>query len=235
MVHRKRLTTLILAGVMLAACQQTSDKPARSPEVGVRENEQAAQHHERSAAEHRSAASSFGNLQAACQDNAPCWSSLAVQEGHEREQADYQLKLATEHRKVAKGLRDAEARACTGVSEYDRAVSPFTHQKDIADVSPIIDTSAGAKGRRVLGITVTFRPVTGLTAERLQKIADCHIARNTALGHDVPELHDCPLVPFVTALVTHRAEGLAIEVRGQDPAAVDEVIRCGHVLGPASL
>jgi hypothetical protein len=230
-----RLTTLIIASAAFVACQQAAEKPARTPEVGVRENDQAATQHEQSAAEHRIAADSVRGLGAACQANDPCWSALAAQEGREREQADRQLRLAAEHRKAAKGLREAEERACSGVSAYDRAVSPFSHQKDIAEVAPILDSSPDAKGRRVLGITVTFRPVPGLTAERLQRIADCHIARNTALGHDVPELHDCPLVPLVTAVVTNRPQGLAIEVRGKDAASVDEVIRCGQVIGPTSL
>jgi hypothetical protein len=229
------IASWVVLGAGFAGCSQSTAKPADVPEVGVRENEQAAKQHEQSAAEHRAAAGSYGGLQAACQDNAPCWSALATQAGREQEQSDRQLKLAAEHRAKAKGLRDAEQRSCSGVSDYDRAVSPFFHQKDIADVAPIIDSSAEAKGRRVQGITVTFRAVEGLTAERLQKIADCHIARNTALGHDVPELHDCPLVPKVTALVTSGPKGLQISIRGQDSAAVDEVIRCSRVIEPTSL
>jgi len=230
-----RIAAQVALSAGFAGCAQHTAKPADVPEVGVRENEHAAKEHEQSAADHRLAAGSYGGFQAACQNNAPCWSALATQAGREQEQADRQMKLAAEHRAKAKGLREAEQRSCAGVSDYDRAVSPFFHQKDIADVAPIIDSSADAKGRRVLGITVTFRAVEGLTAERLQKIADCHIARNTALGHDVPELHDCPLVPKVTALATSGPRGLQISIRGQDNASVDEVIRCSHVIEPTSL
>jgi hypothetical protein len=57
-----------------------------------------------------------------------------------------------------------------------------------------------------------------MTAERLQRVVDCHMARNAALGHEVPEMSYCPLVPpGVRATVRSVAEGFAVELRTSDP------------------
>jgi hypothetical protein len=49
-----------------------------------------------------------------------------------------------------------------------------------------------------------------MTAEWLQRLTDCHIARNAALGHVAPAMPDCPLVPMgVTARVTSTGGGFA--------------------------
>jgi hypothetical protein len=42
---------------------------------------------------------------------------------------------------------------------------------------------------------VMFRARPSMTAEWLQRVVDCHPARNAALGHVVLDLPDCPLVP----------------------------------------
>lgn len=56
-------------------------------------------------------------------------------------------------------------------------------------------------------------------------IVDCHLARNAALGHDVPEMPDCPLVPKgASARVQESAGGLRVEVRSDDLSAAADIL-----------
>jgi hypothetical protein len=78
----------------------------------------------------------------------------------------------------------------------------------------------------VVGAVVVFRAVPGLTAEWLQRIVDCHVARNNALGNDMPEMSYCPLVPKgITAKVSSTGDGFAVTIESQDPNTAKEVLR----------
>jgi hypothetical protein len=60
----------------------------------------------------------------------------------------------------------------------------------------------------------------------LQRIVDCHLARNAALGHEAPEMPDCPLVPKgVTGKVTATSDGFAVAVASDDSATAAEILR----------
>jgi hypothetical protein len=165
-----------------------------------------------------------------------CWTALRNPTDEHIRMAEQHRKLAEKHRAAAEALRDAEAKACVGVSEYDRDISPFEHREDIASVEPLAragvtakDPLAGAK----MGARITFREVPGLTAERLQRLVDCHLARNAVLGHQGPEMPDCPLVPRgVTAQVQQAPAGLAVEVRADNPVVVEEVWNRARRLAP---
>ena len=215
--------TSTLIPIFFVGCVHTSAIPPAAPESGVRENELAARQHELVAENHRRTAEELRET-SWCPPATLCWSSTPDRIAEEQKLARLQMKLAAEHRARVQALRDAEERACSEVTAYDRAVSPFSHQADIRDVSPLVD-EAKPVGSKVVGIVVVFREVRGLTVERLQRIADCHVARNEALGHDVPELHDCPLVPRVTTHVALGFRGVTITIRGRDAAAVNEVLR----------
>ena len=124
-------------------------------------------------------------------------------------------KLATAHRNASLALKDAEARACAGLSENDRDMSPFAHREDIAQV----DVTA-------VGATILFKATPGLTAQSLQRVVDCHVARNAALGNDMPEMLYCPLVPKnVKVRVERRDSGVAVEVTSGDNAVAQEIVR----------
>lgn len=104
----------------------------------------------------------------------------------------------------------AEASACAGIAESERDQSPFSHREDILRVD--VDE------RR--GVTVLFRAVEGMTADRLQRVIDCHLARNASLGHQVPEMSYCPLVPpGVRAEVRPVAGGFLVELTTRDPSS----------------
>jgi hypothetical protein len=95
-------------------------------------------------------------------------------------------------------------------------MSPFEHREDVIRIAPVPH-----------GALVVFRAVPTLTADVLQKIVDCHIARNAAVGNDMPEMPDCPLVPKnVTAHVEETRYGLfEVTITSEDDASAAEVLR----------
>jgi hypothetical protein len=104
-------------------------------------------------------------------------------------------------------------------------------------VAPLTDVARHGKheGSTTVGASVTFRAVPGLTAEWLQRIVECHVARNNALGNNVPEMAYCPLVPKgVTAKVNSVGNGFAVEIRSDDPDTAKEVLRRAQALKPGA-
>lgn len=151
-----------------------------------------------------------------------CWSMprLSSAAAADLKSAAEQREAAAEHRRTSGALLAAEARACGGVSEADMAESPFAHRADIVAVD-VFET-----GGRPVGARVRFHQVEHLTASALQHLVDCHIARDDALGHDVPEMSYCPLVPRgATATVETVPHGYVVEIRSDDPAGAQEVAR----------
>ena len=158
-----------------------------------------------------------------------CWSDVVrANEEHERRAREHR-EMAERHRAAAAALVQAEAKACTGIDELDRDMSPFAHREDTERAYQLQETTVDAQGRYQLvtvGAEVVFRPVPGLTVEWLQRLVDCHLARNAALGHDVPEMEYCPLVPKgVSATVTAAGDGFVVKIRGQDESAGQEILR----------
>lgn len=152
----------------------------------------------------------------------PCWKAP------DKRFLDAHRDAAKEHRAASASLRAAEARACVGIPEDDRVISPFERSDDIASVEPFllhVPVDEPSSYRRPVGAVVTFRAVPGLTAEWLQREIDCHLARNTAVGNVVPEMPDCPLVPRdVEAHVRATGTGFAVELRSDDPETAREIL-----------
>ena len=164
--------------------------------------------------------------------SAVCWSSTTNPTKEHLESAEEHRRRAADHRAASQALRDAEARACAGISERDRDQSPFAHREDIAAVSPLYKADWGPG--RLEGAVVTFRAVPGMKAEWLQRIVDCHLARAASLGHVVSEMPYCPLVPKgVTATVRSAPAGFAVEIRAAHAEDAGEVWRRAETLAPA--
>jgi hypothetical protein len=139
--------------------------------------------------------------------------------------ASEQRQAAVEHRRVSTALRDAEARACSGIAEADIVDSPFAHKADIVQVDVIQGSFADGTVRPV-GARVRFHAIEHLTGPVLQHLVDCHIARSDAMGHDVPEMSYCPLVPRgASATVEVIPHGYIVEIRSDDPAGGREIAR----------
>lgn len=168
---------------------------------------------------------------------APCWTP-STNKSH-REEAERQRRAAAAHRAASSALQKAEEQACAGIEPQDRDISPFFHREDIVRVQEETasgnqsgaDLARGVPGRAVIGATVYFRAVEGLTAEWLQQTVNCHLARNAALGHDVPEMDYCPLVPRgVSATVKPTRDGFAVTILAPDPKTGAEVLRRARAL-----
>jgi len=152
-----------------------------------------------------------------------CWASVANPTANHLARSEWHLKMAARHREASQALRDAEAVACAGVSLLDRTMSPFEHREEIARVE-LVDTNVPE--RRTLGTKIFFRAVPGLDAERLQRLVDCHLARNGALGNAMPEMPFCPLMlEGVAARVVASGGALGVEVTSKDPDVVHEIVR----------
>jgi len=169
----------------------------------------------------------------------PCWTSETNPTEAHINDAKHHQELAAQHRAASEALRAAESRACAGVPDEDRDISPFAHREDIRSVSPLEEEDKLGKTakRRVAGAEIVFRAVPGLTAEWLQRVVDCHLARNAAIGHDAAssEMAFCPLAPRgAQASVRSVGDGFAVAVRADDDATAKEILRRAESSRPAA-
>jgi hypothetical protein len=226
------LTMLALGPSALIACASTPG--AQPSDMSAVQHEQAAAAHEGESAPH--SAQYDPNAQTTtsrCDGKHPCWTSTSNPTEQHRSDAKKHHKMAEDHRAAAQTLRTAEAQACAGISDDDRDMSPFNHREDITGVQPAYAPSPRGKGDpgHLTGAVITFRAVPMLTAEWLQRIVDCHVARNNALGNDMPEMAYCPLVPKgVMAKVSSTGDGFAVTIESQDPNTSKEVLRRAQAL-----
>ncbi len=222
------MTTSLVRAAALAAMGISAVAGCATP--GTRPHDMSVAGHEEAEAEAEAAARAArlqppGSTGAACQE-VPCWSDRDRPTDASRRL----LAVAAKHRAAAQALREAEAQACAGISERDRGISPFFHREDVAVVAPL-EEKQGRYGHRLAGATIEFRAVRGLTAEWLQRSADCHLARSAALGFDQSEMGFCPLaLKGVAARVRSGREWLLVEVTSQDPATAREVWRRAQAL-----
>jgi hypothetical protein len=138
--------------------------------------------------------------------------------------------LAAKHRAASEALRSAEASACSGISEEDRDVSPFMHQADVRSVSPLQEEVKTGKvaSNRVAGAEVVFQAVPGMTAEWLQRVVNCHLARNAGLGHEAAaaEMPYCPLTLHgAQASVRSVGDGFVVAIRADDADTSKEILK----------
>jgi hypothetical protein len=163
-----------------------------------------------------------------------CWTSITNPTEQHKEDAEKHKKMAADHRAAAQALGDAETQACAGLPDEDRDMSPFYHREDIAEVKEHVDevrVGTRNKEKKTTGADIVFRAVPGMTVEWLQRIVDCHLARASAVGHEMPEMSYCPLVlKKVKATVTSTGTGFAVAVTSDDPATVKEVIKRANAL-----
>ena len=166
-----------------------------------------------------------------------CWTELVNPTEEHRKQAETHRELAAKHRAAAAALAEAEAQACEGIADVDRDMSPFSHRADIRSVPELWDNSAPDPARssnHPAGATVTLNAVPGLTKEWLQRLVSCHLARNASVGHDMPEMPYCPLVPKgATAEVRSVDGGFAVDIRAEDSDAAAEIVKRAQALRDA--
>jgi hypothetical protein len=224
------LTTLFSAAV--AAGCSTATQGARPHDMSAEGHEQHAAREDAAARAHEGQYDAGATAQrktcgASRATYDSCWSSSVNPTDSHRAEAERHRKMAADHRAASTALRDAEARSCGGVPESDRDTSPFHHREDIVNVSRITGTPRGKQASApVAGAKIVFRAVPEMTQEWLQRVVDCHVARNASMGFDMPEMATCPLgVKGAQAQVTSTGDGFAVTIRSDDPQAAEEIAR----------
>lgn len=216
---------------LTAACASTPG--ARPHDMSIAQHEREGQ--SQAAAAEADAAKYNSNAPAGparCLSNAaasePCWTSITNPTADYLRSAEKHRIQAADHRSASAALREAESRACVGISAGNRDMSPFEHAEDIESVDPLtehIGDTEEAAAQRMAGAIITFRAVPGMTAEWVQREMDCHVARNASLGHDVPEMPNCPLVPNgVLASVRSTGNGFAVAIRSDSDSTAREIL-----------
>lgn len=224
-------------GVLALGCSAAT--PGAGPhDMSAANHEQAAAAHQRAGDQHAAeydrtkredverCSVSRRNVAASANTDA-CWTSVRNPTAEHARQAAEHRRHAADHRAASASLRDTEAVSCKGLGALDRDMSPFVHREDIAGVTPLTEPGGNLKlpTTEVKGAVVTFRAIPGMTAEWLQRLVDCHVARNAALGHAVPEMPDCPLVPKgVSARVSSTGDGFSVTIQADNPAGAREVL-----------
>ena len=199
-------------------------------EAAAQQEQQAAEEHQRQynakAASERTRCTNTRGAPGVDVDTGVCWTSVTNPTDIHLRAAEEHRRHAADHRAGSAALRAAEDQACVGIAPDDRDMSPFERTEDITSVAPYTVRISGGKteSAATLGAVVTFRAVPGMTAEWLQRLVDCHLARNASLGHVVPEMPNCPLVPNgVEAHVSSTGNGFAVVVQSSDRAVVPEI------------
>lgn len=236
MMNRTKLLVLGAFASSIVACATPGTKPQ---DMSVAAHEAAARQEEGTAAEHAAqfdpnAQASTSNCSPSAQNRAVCWESTINPTSSHRKEADQHRAAAAAHRAASQKLIEAEAAACGGIADADRVQSPFSHREDIQRITLDDRQAERLTAKEPAGATVYFRAVPGLTQEWLQRIVDCHIARNASMGFNVPEMPYCPLaVQGVTARVNSAGNGFAVELRAQTREQIAELRRRVQALGPA--
>lgn len=213
--------TFAWLAVALTACATAASPGTRPTDMSRVRHEEAANREELTASEHAAQFNPSENggvcFTLITHQPVPCWRSTTNPTEEHLEDAWAHRRVAAEHRAASKALRDAEARACAGIADEERDMSPFTHRDDIARVEALPQSSLtrAAKGA---GVSITFRPTPGLTVERLRKVVDCHLARNAALGYEAARTTSCPLAleGIHAEVVRSREGGVSVIVRSED-------------------
>jgi hypothetical protein len=233
----------LIAIIAASGCATTT--PGAAPhEMSAAQHEREAQAHGKTADVHAAQYNPNAAVSRSCRGGSArlpieaydlCWTSVTNPTATHLREAEKHRKHAAAHRAGSVALRQAEVQACVGISPDDRDMSPFIHAEDIVSVKGLEVVSGGAPlrspERREVGAVVTFRAVPGMTAEWLQRVIDCHLARNAALGHSVPEMPNCPLVPSgVEARVTSTGDGFAVAIQSNDQETIREIVARAHRL-----
>ena len=236
MMHRIWIAVFAVSGCA------TTTPGAGAHEMSASQHEAAARSQDTQAAEHAEAFDPNTVKTRPCR-GAPtrvpadvCWTSLTNPTDVHRQEAEKHRRMAADHRAGSAALGQAESQACVGLSPHDRDISPFDQQQDITNVEPLNISVGGSKqpSQRTVGAKVSFRAVDGITVEWLQRVMECHLARNAALGHVVPDMPNCPLVlPGVEAHVSSTGNGFVVALSSNDSATAQEIrTRAQRLIGP---
>lgn len=213
-----KITIVVCMAAITSIAASCASTQQQTQPLSADEHSAQAEHHDRLAAEH-------------AEEHHIDWTQTSTSS----EEAARYHAIAEEHRAASAALRDAEARACVGIEEIDRDESPFVHRADILAVADLNERSGKQQVLRQKGVRITLRGVPGLTAQWLQRLIDCRIAENAALGYDVPEFpHDPLAIPGVETQVRPVRTGFAVDITHETPARAREIQERAQALAPGT-
>lgn len=243
---RYELPLITAAFTLLGAC--ASKNGTRPADMTVAEHEAAAESSQAASRAHGSQYDPAARGEHCKYFDVNCaryWTSEVNPTARHLREAKQHRELAARHRSASSALRQTEQRACAGLAEPDRDISPFYHREDIDRVERIqreVPPPGGGTtplqpslSEPPIGARVVFRARPGMTAEWLQRVVDCHIARWGALGGADPNAPSCPLaLRGVSATVLPVRGGFAVEIVASDQATAAAVIGRAEALVQSS-
>jgi hypothetical protein len=230
----KSIVLSLVAATFVVAC--AADPGTRPHDMSAASHQEAAKKEDQAASEHNEQYKPAAEATTErCSGKGGCWSSTSNPTKEHQADAQHHRELAAKHRAASAALAQAEDQACVGISDDDRDISPFSHREDIRSVSPYEEQVKAGKATTTkrVGATVVFRAVPGMTAEWLQLVVNCHLARAAAAGHQMPEMEFCPLeLKDVTAKVSSAGDGFAVNIKSEDAATADLILKRAEALVP---
>lgn len=217
----------------------TTTQGARPGDMSISGHAHAAEAAEQEATQHIAQYDPDGthitmNCRAARTDSGPtpCWSEEINPTSEHHNVAERLRKAAADHRAASTALRDAEAAACSGISDADRDASPLLRTGDVIGVEDVRKqgTKSGPASRLV-GAAISIRAVPGLTKEYLQRLSNCHISRNSSMGYSMPEMARCPFaVKGASASVVSGDGTFVVQVTSDDETTANEISKRARAL-----
>jgi hypothetical protein len=119
------------------------------------------------------------------------------------------------------------ADACAGVPEDAGSQGLFPYRDEIERVEPYKVEVSSKEPARLAGATLVLRAEPGLTAEWLERLLECHLARRVPC----PDGESCPL-EVGPLHVDARSAGptFIVDVRARDPETAREALRRARAL-----
>jgi hypothetical protein len=125
-------------------------------------------------------------------------------------------------------LADNEAGTCGGISAEGRTEGPFLQPEAITSIEPLVIEDYPRSNppiHRMVGAVVMVRSSPGVTAEWLQRLADCNAAHSAALSKSGQQTPDSPLdLPRVVTTVSSTSDGFRVEMQSYDPKTAREIL-----------
>lgn len=231
----KASTTFTL--VLLAACGANPTPGSNPHDMAAAQHEAEARAHENEAGQHQAqydpnqmqSKTKCNNAAARAGTVDPCWTSEVNPTASHLAEAEAHRKMAADHRAASNALRTAETSSCAGIPDGDRDNSPLvSHATDIESVEPLFAETGSSKDKtnRPTGARVTIRAVPGLTPQYLQRLVECHVARNASMGFAMPEMASCPLsVKGASGVVESTGGAFRIDIKSTDVESANEIAR----------
>lgn len=217
------LFVMVVSAGALSACARSARNQQPAPPVSAAEHMAEAERHERRAnelgenpAEPGEPSPTMAGVEAASTSGGepltrPRWTSSVSPETRHGREARRLREHAAEHRRIAKGLLQAEENACRGLTSDEIDLGPFFHGEDIESVDEIEENG------RVMGATIRFRDVEDLTVQWMERSVACARARAAALGYPADALHLSPLMlQNIDAQVVGRGQFIEVVIRARD-------------------